>query len=136
MITELRRVTIIRVRKPKKRDLNSELQWFSNSLGLFNLRDKEKSCFRIFIELLKAAKTNTGLTSDELAERSHLSRATAVHHLSNLIERGIVTGHKRKYYLRVPNLQELINELKKDTERILQDLEEAAKVLDSELGLD
>ena len=52
------RITIIRMRRPETPSLNEELQWFGSSLGLFNLRDKDKSCFRIFIELLKATKTN------------------------------------------------------------------------------
>ena len=132
----MRRITIIKVRRIPKNDLNDELQAFSHALGLFNLRDREKSCFRIFLELLKAAKTNTSLTSDELAERSNLSRATVVHHLANLIDRGIVTAHRRRYYLRVPSLGELIKELRRDTDRLLEDLEEQAKQLDVELGLE
>ena len=132
----IRRITIIKVRKPKKNDLNDELQWFSHSLGLFNIRDKEKSTFRIFIELLKAAKTNTSLTSDEIAERSNLSRATVVHHLAKLIEQGIVTAHKRRYYLRDPSLNELVKELRKDMNRMFDDLEEQANNIDIEMGLE
>jgi len=135
MFTEIRKITVVRVRKPRKHSLNDELQWFSNSLGLFNLRDKEKSCFRIFLELLKAAKTNTSLTSDELAERAHLSRATVVHHLAKLIDSGLVTAHKRRYFLRVSNLADLVKELRKDVARILDDLDDVAQDLDQELGL-
>ena len=49
------RITIVKIRKPVTTDVNEELQFLGNSLGLFNLRDKDKSCFRVFIELLKAA---------------------------------------------------------------------------------
>ena len=136
MESEVRRITIIKVRRQPKHDINDEIQAFSHALGLFNIRDREKSCFRIFLELLKAAKTNTSLTSDELAERANLSRATAVHHLANLIDRGLVTAHKRRYYLRVPNLSNLVKELKKDTERLFDDLGDQAKELDKELGLE
>ena len=135
MEPEVRKIAIIKVRKAPKQDLNDELQWFSHSLGLFNIRDKEKSCFRIFLELLKAVKTNTSLTSDQIAERAHLSRATVVHHIANLIERGLITAHKRRYYLRVPSLKELVKELRKDSERMFDDLEEQAEKLDNELGL-
>ena len=136
MESEVRRITIIKVRRQPKHDINDEIQAFSHALGLFNIRDREKSCFRIFLELLKAAITNTSLTSDELAERANLSRATAVHHLANLIDRGLVTAHKRRYYLRVPNLSNLVKELKKDTERLFDDLGDQAKELDKELGLE
>ena len=37
--------------------IDQELQWIGSSLGLFNLRDKDKSCYRIFITLLKMGYT-------------------------------------------------------------------------------
>ena len=48
------KITIIRIRKPAQSNINKELQWLGSSLGLFGLRDKDKSCFRIFIELIKS----------------------------------------------------------------------------------
>jgi len=48
------RFTIIRDRTMPSEDINAELQWIGHTLGLFNERDKEKSCFRIFIELLRS----------------------------------------------------------------------------------
>ena len=77
-------ITIIRNRLPKKQ-VNEELQWFGDSLGLFNLRDKDKSCFRIFLELVKAAKVNNPLTSDEIGEHLKLSRGTVIHHINKLM---------------------------------------------------
>ena len=56
MIKEFQKITIIKLRKSSEKNLNSDLQWFSNSLGLFNERDKEKSCFRVFIALIKASR--------------------------------------------------------------------------------
>ena len=63
-----KRVTIVRLDRPDNHDLNQSLQWFGNSLGLFNARDKDKSCFRIFIELLKASKIKEPMSSDEIAK--------------------------------------------------------------------
>ena len=48
------RITIIKERVPDKPDINDELQWFGGSLGLFSLRDKDKSRFRVFIVLVNA----------------------------------------------------------------------------------
>jgi len=50
------RITIINIRKRSLDNINMKLQWLGSSLGLFNLRDKDKSCFRIFIEVIKSAK--------------------------------------------------------------------------------
>jgi len=128
------RITIVSVRKPVK-NLNNELQWFGSSLGLFNLRDKDKSCFRVFIEMLKAAKLDKPLTSDEIATNLNLSRGTVVHHINKLIEAGIVIYQNNRYMLRVNNLEVLIDELKRDAERTFDDLRIVAKEIDQLLGL-
>ncbi len=128
------KITIISVRKPA-RTLNNELQWFGNSLGLFNLRDKDKSCFRVFIELLKAAKHDKPLTSDEIAYKLGLSRGTVIHHINKLIESGIVIHQNNRYMLRVNNLEVLVDEIKKDAERTFDDLKRVAKEIDHLLGL-
>ncbi len=111
------RITIINIRKPQAKSINEELQWFGTSLGLFNLRDKDKSCYRIFIELLKSAKLKEPLSSDDLAAHLRLTRGTVVHHLNKLMESGLVVTDKNKYTLRVNNLKELIGELERDIKR-------------------
>lgn len=129
------RITIVSVSKPVRQNINDELQWFGSSLGLFGLRDKDKSCFRIFIELLKSTKAKKPMTSDELAHNLHLSRGTVVHHLNKLMEAGIVVNYHNKYLLRVENLGALIEELRKDIKRTVDDLSEIAEDIDKLLGL-
>ncbi len=128
-----KKTTIIRIRKPQTNRLNEELQWFGRSLGLFGERDRDKTCFRIFIELLKAAKHNKNLSSDDLAEKLNLTRGTIVHHINTLIEKGIIIPEKRKYTLRADNLKDLINNIREDMENTLQELNDAAEELDKEL---
>ena len=135
MIREIQRITVIRVRKPERANLNFQLQWLGNSLGLFNLRDKDKSCFRIFIELLKAAKHNQPLTSDQLAYKLSLTRGTVIHHINKLMDAGIVVVSHSKYSLRVSDLEELVREIEDDLHKTLQNLKEIAKEIDDSLSL-
>ncbi len=128
------KITIIKIRKPKPH-INEELQWFGTSLGLFNLRDKDKSCFRIFIELLKNAKKEKPLTSDELAFKLNLSRGTVVHHLNKLREAGLVVYTNKGYALRVSNLKTLIDELERDLMRTCNDLKKIANDIDRKINL-
>lgn len=134
-ITSYQRITIIRAPAPSKKNINEELRWLGHSLGLFNLRDKDQSLFRIFIELLKSAKQKQPITSDELAERLNLSRGTVIHHINKLIESGLAISHKNKYTLRVDTLEILIEEVRKDLDRMCQDLKGVAKEIDHFLGL-
>jgi predicted transcriptional regulator len=129
------KVTIVTSRKPHDKTINEELQWFGQSLGLFNLRDRDKSCFRVFIELLKSAKRKHPLSSDELAIRLNLTRGTVIHHINKLMESGIVVYAQKKYLLRVDNLKDLVNEIEKDVERACSDLREVADDIDRRLGL-
>ena len=125
-----RRVTIISGKKPITTNVNDEIRWLGGSLGLFNLRDKDSSCFRIFIELLKNSKKEEGLSSDEIAAKSNLSRGTVVHHLNRLIESGLVVVDKNRYQLRESHLSILVEELKKDINRTMDDLKKIAENID------
>jgi len=130
-----KKITIIQTRRPARQSINEKLQWLANSLGLFSMRDKDNSCFRVFIELIKAAKPGVQMTSDELAYRLGLTRGTIVHHLNKLKEAGLITSTKNKYFLRVNNLKELISEVERDVDTTLRDLKSMAKDLDDQLGL-
>ena len=135
MVYIRQRITIVNIRKPAEHNVNQELQWFGSSLGLFNLRDKDKSTFRVFIELLKSGKQKQTLTSDDLAARLSLSRGTIIHHINKLMECGIVIHEGNRYTLRVENLKALIEEVEKDIKRACEDLKEVAKEIDNRLGL-
>lgn len=136
MITRFTKVTIIRESRPMSDNINSDLQWFCQTLGMFNLRDKERSCFRLFVELLKAAKKDKAMSSDDLADKLGLTRATVIHHLNSLIASGLVIAKDGKYYLRVGNLKELVDLVESDISNVFNDLKNMAAKLDDDLELD
>jgi DNA-binding transcriptional ArsR family regulator len=131
------RITIIHTTTtPDERNINEMLQWFGGTLGLFNPRDKDKSCYRIFLSLVKGLKTSPqGLTSDELALDTGLSRGTTIHHLNKLMAAGIVTSQRARYSLRVETLEELVNTLRKNVNKTLDNLSEVSRYLDNALDL-
>lgn len=129
------RITILQIRKPLRTTLNDELQWFGSSLGLFNLRDRDKSCFRVFIELLKAAKEGNPISSDDLANRLGLTRATVLHHIDTLMEKGMVVSRGRGYMLRESNLKMLIEDIKQDITRTYDEIAKVAEDIDGFLEL-
>lgn len=133
METYFRKITIIRSKVPEQENINLELQWIGSSLGLFNQRDKDKSCFRIFIELLKEAKEDSGLSSDELAYRLNLSRGTIVHHIHTLMAKGIVITKESKYNLRVKNLSNLVEEVQREFIESCNNLMNVAERVDKKL---
>jgi len=135
MIKVYQKITIIKGKRPENLHINQELQWLGSSLGLFNIRDKDKSCFRVFIEMVKSAKTQEPLSSDEIAFRTALSRGTVVHHINRLIDSGIVVNKGKRYMLRVDSLKELVSEVEKDIVKVLNTLKNFAEDIDNKLGL-
>ena len=129
------RITIIRSSRPEKKDINKELQWFGGTLGLFSLRDKDKSCFRVFITLLQGLKQDKKLTSNEIAMRTGLTRGTVVHHLNKLMSSGIVVSEHNEYSLRMDNLEKMVEHIKRDADDAWEKLREVAKDIDEKLGL-
>lgn len=127
------RILVSSIKKPIKNELNPEIQSFSDCLGLFSMRDKEKSCFRVFIEILKSAKKKKALSSDEIAFKTGLSRGTVVHHLNRLIVSGIVIHKDNKYILRDSTLAGLVDGLQKDIEGTFHELKVLAKCIDEGL---
>ena len=130
-----RKTIIIKVRKNYEDNVNDELRWFGSSLGLFSLRDKNSSCFRVFITLLKKAKRNETLSSDDIANRLQLTRGTVVHHLNTLMNAGLIVRQDKGYILREHNLQRVVDDIRQDVERTLSDLQSVAKELDEQLSL-
>lgn len=128
------RLTVIKIRKVSSPNVNEELQWLGNSLGLFNLRDKDSSCFRIFITLVKKSRQNQPLSSDYIAEKLSLSRGTVVHHLTRLMGSGIVLREKEGYLIRENSLQDLVKDLQRDIDGIFLELKEVALEIDQKLG--
>lgn len=127
------KIVLQAVRKPRNASLNDELQWLASSIGLFNLRDRDKSCFRLFLELLKASKQDAPVSSDLLASRLNLSRATVVHHMHKLIVSGIVEHEGKRYLLREEYLVDLVDEMEQDIAQIFNDIRETAKEIDKML---
>ena len=129
------RITIIKTSEPANKSVNELLQWFGGTLGLFNLRDKDRSCFRIFIILLKNVKRNVGLSSDDIAELTSLSRGTVVYHLNKLMEVGIVVEANNKYFLKHGTLEEISESIRGDVNDAFDSLSYIARNIDEQLKL-
>jgi predicted transcriptional regulator len=130
------KISILKIRRPASNDINEELQWLGASLGLFSLRDKDKSCFRIFIELVKISKQEPPkpITSDEIAFKLDLTRGTVIFHLKKLMETGIVQKEGNKgYVLRTNSLSELTEEIEEDFKNFYKIIKNIAKNIDMKL---
>ncbi|WOX55992.1 MULTISPECIES: ArsR family transcriptional regulator [unclassified Methanoculleus] len=112
------------------------LEWFFSSLGIGEGRDVDQVAQRILIALLVYQISGSGVPVERISQDLEVSSARINHHIRNLVEAGVVYRHKRLIYLRGNSLQSMVQELRKDALRVLDDLEIAAVEIDRSLGID
>lgn len=131
----MRELNLIKIKKPTGNDPNRHIVWLCESLGLITKRDKEKNCFKIFSEIVKANREKKYLTSEEISRILKISRSNAIHYINKLINSGLVIKIGSKYELREDNLYLLINEIEKDARLIFEDLKKVGLEVDKGLGM-
>jgi len=112
-----------------------EVIWFCRCLGIEEGRDIERIASRIVIALLSSKAFETGLSVEEIARELGVSPSRINHHIRKLSSAGIVYRQKKRIYIRGRSLKILVQEIRKDALRILDDLETAAEKIDREYGI-
>ncbi len=128
-----RKLVLFPKEKPESTNINIQIQYFGTCLGLFGLRDKDSSCYRLFIELVKTTKVKNPISSQELAYKLNLTRGTVVHHLNRLMDSGIVRVMDNRYFLIDPSLEKVVIQLNNELEELFSNLKEIAVKLDKQL---
>lgn len=131
----MREINLIKIKKPTGNDPNRHIIWLCETLGLIGKRDKEKNCFKVFSEVVKANKEKKPLISEQISKTLKISRSNVVHYLNKLISSGLIIKIGNKYELREDNLILLINEVEKDVRLIFEDLKKVALEVDKGLGM-
>lgn len=128
-------IKLMKLREFPNKNVNSELMWLAQSIGLLNKRDKDKSLYRLFLELIKSSKNKEMLTSDELADRLNLTRATVIHHMKTLQNMGLIRRLNNTYILHSNSLLELFREIDNNYKKTMRQILTIAKNIDDELKL-
>ena len=131
----MKELNLIKIKNPTGNDPNRHIVWLCETLGLIGKRDKERNCFKIFSEIVKANKEKRSIGSEEISKTLKISRSNTIHYLNKLIYSGLIIKIGNKYELREDNLTLLINEVEKDARLIFEDLKKVAIEVDKGLGI-
>lgn len=132
-MARFKKIMIYNAIPSEKDDLNSKIQWFALSLGFFSERDKDRTLFRIFLELFRNSKQHIAVSSEELSLKLKISRGTVVHHLHKLQDAGLVDSESNRYFLVSSSLHELVEYVKNNINRTIKDIDKIAKEIDDEI---
>lgn len=131
----MKRFVIHEIREPQKQDIDEDIEWMCRCLGILSNRDFDKTSTKLFESFLAASKKNRSLSSDDLADKVGISRATVIHHIHRFETAGVVIKSEEGYELRTNSLHDVINEIEMDIERMLQRMKKIADDIDEEMGL-
>ena len=131
----VQQIIIRNIEKPRIKSLEEDLIWFCDSFGFSSGRDTENTANRIIFSLLEKLSNDRESSSEDLAEDLDMKISRINNHLRNLNESGLLYRKKRLIYLRGGSLKAAVREMRKDSERILDELESVAEEIDLMIGL-
>jgi predicted transcriptional regulator len=131
----VQQILLKNLEKPRIKNLEEDLLWFCDSFGFSSGRDTENTANRIIFSLLEKLSNERESSSEVLAEDLDMKISRINHHLRNLNESGLLYRKKRLIYLRGGSLKAAVREMRKDSERILDELESIAEEIDLMMGI-
>ncbi len=121
--------------RPVRRELQDETYWLCDTLGLSSGRDIEDLSIQIVLRLLEESSKRDGIATEQLASLLGITSGRVNHHLRNLTRSGVVYRERKLIHLRGRSLRESVMELRKDADRIFDELEKVATDIDTMMGL-
>lgn len=120
---------------PRSENIRDEIRWVFDSLGLISGRDTADTSFQIFYEFLKGLSPEdcVSVSSQEIADKLNIETSKVNHHIRTLTSCGILFREKKKIRLRGGSLSAAIEEMRKDADRIFDDLIEISEEIDKAL---
>lgn len=128
-------IKIKTVRKPRKPDIEEDIDWICRSLGIFEPRDKKKTASKVFRIIIKATKKDEPVSSTEIADRVGVTRGAVINHLHKMMNSGLVVKRDRGYVLRAHNMFDTIGEIEEDIERMIRRMKRICDDIDKKVGL-
>jgi predicted transcriptional regulator len=129
------RIILNKLDKPKNKSLESDAKWICESLGFSSGRDIENTSTKVIITLLKNLSSDGVTSSEAIAKDLDIKVSRVNYHIRNLINSGLVYREKKLLHLRGGSLKTAIQEMRKDTDRIFEELESVAEGIDNKMGL-
>jgi len=135
MTQQNQQIVLISLEKPRDENLEDDIRWLCDSFGLSSGRDTENMATRIVMDMLRMLAEEDKVTSESIADNLDVRLARVNHHLRNLIDSGMIYRRKRLLCLRGGSLKAAVQEMRKDSERIFDELEVMAEEIDRKMGL-
>jgi predicted transcriptional regulator len=131
----MQRIELRTVEKPRDKQLDEDIQWVCDSFGLVAGRDTNQTSAKIVSCLLEKFADDVGIASEFVAEDLMLSSALVNHHVRGLMDSGLVYRERKLIFLRGGSLKAAVEEMRKDANRLFDEISLMAEEIDNSVGL-
>ena len=123
------------IQKPAKINLKQDIEWLGESFGFSAGRDTERITAMILEKALKEIADNGTTSTEQLSDDLNLEIQRVNYHLRTLIDSGFLYREKRLIYLRQGSVKAAVEEMRRDANRIFDELTKVAGDIDNKLGI-
>lgn len=132
----MQQIMIKKLDMPKQKKVPEDIRWVCDSFGFASGRDTALTSTKVLSGLLHRVSENLRVSSEMIAGDLDISPSTVNHHVRHLIDSGMVYRQKRMILLRGGSLKSAVEEMRKDANRLFDEIAAIAEEIDSSLGLE
>lgn len=125
-------LTLVRRERPLGRDADAKLEWLLRVLGSGRFAAEYA---RILKDVVACMRRGEQLHITAYAHSRGYKRTVLSYHVQKLVSMGVLRRSGRGYTLRASNLERTVEEIKRDVDRLFEDILRVARELDELLGL-
>lgn len=123
------------LQRPKDVNVVGDIEWLGNSFGFSAGRNAKKIVDRILHSVLQEAASQGSTSTENIAEELNVSIQRVNYHLRTLMDAGFLFREKRLIFVRQGSVKSAVEEMRRDANRIFDNLSFMAEEIDSKLGL-
>lgn len=123
-----------KINKPHEKNPHEDITWICDSFGFNTGRDIEHLSTKTVLSLLNRYREDRGLPSEVLARDLGVSPARVNYHVRTLIDSGLLFRERKLIFLRAGSMKSAVEEMRKDANRVFDELSEVAEEIDEALG--
>ncbi|MEM4260147.1 MAG: winged helix-turn-helix transcriptional regulator [Candidatus Woesearchaeota archaeon] len=123
------------LQKPQIINLYNDIDWLGESFGFSTGRDTDRITAKILQNILEEISKEGSTSTEQLSKNMDVEVQRVNYHLRTLIDSGFICREKRLIFLRQGSVKSAVEEIRKDANRIFDNLSLIAEEIDRNLGL-
>ncbi|MEM4268221.1 MAG: ArsR family transcriptional regulator [Candidatus Woesearchaeota archaeon] len=128
-------IIIKEIQMPREINVYTDIDWLGESLGFFEGRDTKRITAKILQSMLKDISREGYTSSESISNNLDVAVQRVNYHLRSFLEAGFICRQKKQIILRQGSVKAAVEEMRKDANRLFDNLSMIAEEIDKNLGL-